>query len=152
MLLELKRKPTVNATTFGELLVDGKPFCITLEDQIREVPGAPVATWKVYGQTAIPAGRYRLTQFDSSHFGPRTILVNDVPGFTGILIHGGVDKESTLGCIIVGDRCDEATCTISGGVERGVKRRLNDLVHAAIESGDRVWLEVHNPPGRGGGA
>jgi hypothetical protein len=36
------------------------------EDEIREIPGRPVAEWKVHGKTAIPAGRYRITLEASS--------------------------------------------------------------------------------------
>ena len=59
MLLErLQRDPDV---TIGSLSIDGDFECWVLEDTVREVPGQPVAAWKVHGKTAIPFGTYDVT-------------------------------------------------------------------------------------------
>ena len=54
MKLELKRTECGKTCTIGELLVDGKHECWTLEDVVRS-DGV-----KVYGETAIPAGTYKV--------------------------------------------------------------------------------------------
>jgi len=133
-------------TTFGALSIDGAPECLTLEDGVLEDPLEDPANWKIPGRTAIPAGIYDLVLEDSPRFGPDTLTILNVPGFTSIRIHSGVDIDSTEGCVIVGDRIDRATFTISGGKARGVLARLEAKVIAAIrERGERVQIEVRNP-------
>ena len=145
MEIAIIRKPTEKATTFGDLLIDGDPFCKTLEDAIREKVGIPVARWKIKGQTAIPAGRYLVTLNNSPRFGPETITVNGVECFEYIRIHGGNSKDSTEGCIIVGDQIDEATARISGALLRGVLTKLKEKVRYALKQGEEVWLTIKNP-------
>lgn len=79
----------------------------TCEDQKQ--PGA-----KVMHETRIPAGRYRLVinrvltdltkkyQKNYSWF-KYHIMLENVPGFTGIYIHIGNHDDHTSGCIILGD-------------------------------------------------
>ena len=144
MELILRRKPTEIETTFGQLFVDGAFECYTLEDAVREVPGEPVHLWKIKDRTAIPSGLYRITLENSPHFGPDTLTINNVPGFDHIRIHSGTDKDSTEGCVIVGDAIDTLAMTISGGLAHGVKKRLQAKVKAAIDAGDAVWIEIEN--------
>lgn len=141
----LRRSPTVNEATFGQWFIDGSFECYTLEDAIREVAGKPVEEWKIPGQTAIPAGRYRLTLEHSPRFGPDTITVHKVPGFVGVRVHGGNDVDDSEGCPLVGDRIDKAAGTISGAASRGVLKRLKEKIRKAIEAGEEVWLTVENP-------
>ena len=145
MDLLLKRKPVVNETTFGQLFVDGVFECHTLEDAVREVEGEPVELWKIDGRTAIPSGRYRVTLENSHRFGPDTITLNEVPGFSAIRVHGGNDAGDTEGCIIVGDQIYAAAGRISGGAIRGVLKRLKAKVKAALDAGDVVWIVIENP-------
>lgn len=105
--LRLIREPSIDATTFGVLFLDGHFFGFTLEDQIREVPGAPVSAWKVRGQTAIPQGVYPIAMTLSNRFQRVLPLLEDVPGFSGIRIHSGNVIADTEGCLLVGmDRID----------------------------------------------
>jgi hypothetical protein len=141
----LKRMPTIGETTFGQWFIDGAFECYTLEDAIREVEGEPVALWKIHGQTAIPSGRYRLAIENSPKYGPDTITVLDVPGFSFIRVHSGNRHEDSLGCPLVGDRINKNLGTISGGLARDVKKRLAAKVKAALDRGEDVWLVVQNP-------
>jgi len=136
----LRRRPTETDWMFGELTTGGVR-CYTLEDELRQV--------KVHGETAIPAGRFRLRFVDSARFGPRTIALDDVPGFTEIRIHGGNTDEQTLGCPIVGNRINEETGEIFGAQVAGVLDRLKDeLEKHLVEAGDAgVWLTILNAPG-----
>lgn len=141
----IQRRPTVRETTFGQWLIDGEFFCHTLEDAIREIPGAPVEQWKVKAKTAIPAGRYRLTLEQSPRFGPDTITIHGVPGFVGVRVHGGNDVDDTEGCPIVGDQIDEQAGGISGAKARGVLDRLKAEIRTAESGGLKCWLTVVNP-------
>lgn len=76
-------------------------LCWTLEDVVREVPGQPVASWKIKGRTAIPRGTYPIRVTRSNRFGVDLPLLLDVPGFEGIRIHGGNTAADTEGCILV---------------------------------------------------
>jgi hypothetical protein len=145
MELVLLREMSSAGTTFGELLVEGEPFCLTLEDEVREVAGRPVDEWKIHGETAIPAGSYRITLENSPRFGPNTLTVSGVPGFAGVRIHSGSNKNDTEGCIILGDKLDRATMTIAGGLRDHVVDNLKCRVSDAIDDMEAVWLTIKNP-------
>jgi len=136
MDLRLDRTPTEKETTFGQLFFPEGVFCQTLEDALRD--------HKIFGETCIPAGRYQLTMEPSQRFGPDTITVNNVPGYTSIRVHSGSDKNSTLGCIVVGDQINRETATISGGLNHGVLKRLKERIKAALAV-EEVWLTINNP-------
>lgn len=143
MKLTLNRRPSVGGATIGELLADGKFLAFTLEDEIREVPGVPVGNWKIKGVTAIPAGRYRVTMEHSPRFGPNTLTINSVPGFTGVRIHGGNKHEDSEGCPLLGLKV--TTTTIVGGTSAPAVRLVKDAVRAALASGQQVWIDINNP-------
>lgn len=72
----------------------------TGEDVVRK-PGEA----KVYGQTAIPAGTYKIILSFSPKFKRILPEILNVPGFTGVRVHGARDGKvefSTLGCVCVG--------------------------------------------------
>ena len=97
--------------TIGKLYIDGVYFSDTIEDRVRELPPvcpntprgvACVCPQKVYAQTAIPAGTYRVTMEYSPRFKRKLPYIHDVQHFIGILIHNGNDQGHSAGCIIVG--------------------------------------------------
>lgn len=128
----------------GELFINGVWECHTLEDVCREKLGCPVGEWKVPGKTAIPHGTYEITLEESPRFGPQTITVNDVPGFSKIRIHAGNTADDTEGCILVGEQV--AGGKIVAGTSRPALARLKDQIEKAIARGDRVRLNVTLPP------
>lgn len=142
MILTVQGEKPKGGATLGRLYVDGVAFCDTLEDQVREVPGAPVAAWKVPGETAIPAGSYQVTLDYSQRFGHNTMTVNAVPGFSAIRIHAGNTKEDTHGCLLVGLRNTDRTISDSRVTLTGLKIR----VMTAMQLRDGVTIEYHNPP------
>lgn len=145
MNITCQRWPTRRDTTFGDLYINGAWECYTLEDAVREISGQPVGTWKVHGRTAIPSGTYRVTLENSPRFGPRTITLNDVPGFSGVRVHGGNTAADTEGCPLVGSEINEQTLEIRGARSAGVLDRLKAKIEQAIGGGDEVWWEVVNP-------
>lgn len=106
MELTLKRIAKKDTYTIGKLYVDGEYFCDTLEDKDRGLTSdmslKDIKKIKVYGQTAIPSGRYRVTMNMSSRFKKVMPLLLNVPGFDGIRIHSGNTAADTQGCILLG--------------------------------------------------
>ena len=94
--LKLIRKKFFEKSTLGELFIDDKFECYTLEDKVRP-PGE-----KVPGETAIPAGIYKVVIDYSDRFHRLMPHLLDVPMFTGIRIHSGNTNQDTEGCILVG--------------------------------------------------
>ena len=143
MEILVQRHPSADEATIGELSIDGVFECFTLEDEVRDVSGRPVAEWKIHGRTAIPAGKYRVTLEHSPRFGPNTITLNGVEGFVGIRVHGGNKAEDTEGCPIVGDEVDGNQ--IKGGTSQPALWRLKVKIVSALDNGDEVWWGVVNP-------
>ena len=75
MKLRVERLWKKPAYTVGRLFVDGKFFCNTLEDTVRDLSNEK----KVYGKTAIPYGEYKVVYNWSPKFGrnlPRLLNVH----------------------------------------------------------------------------
>lgn len=94
MKLLLKRLHKTDNSTVGELYVDGKFECYTLEDKEREV--------KIKCETAIPKGEYKVIINLSNRFKILLPLLISVPNFEGVRIHPGNTNHDTEGCILVG--------------------------------------------------
>ena len=94
MKLTLIRNKYTDYSTIGELLIDGEPFCYTLEDKVR--------INKIPKITAIDAGKYKVELTMSNRFKEIMPILLDVPNFTGIRIHRGNTDKDTEGCILVG--------------------------------------------------
>ena len=119
MELTLKRDILADGYTLGLLSVDGKNYCYTVEDMVRE--GV-----KIPGKTAIPYGRYKVIVNMSNRFKKLMPLLIDVPGFSGVRIHSGNTAEDTEGCIIVGKVRTEKGVRDS----RDVAKQLTELLKA----------------------
>ena len=111
MLVKLNRILRTNEFTMGELYIDDKYICDTLEDRVRplpeECPNTPKGNdckckEKVYGQTAIPAGTYELKLTYSNRFKKILPEILNVPHFLGIRIHAGNTAADSEGCVLVG--------------------------------------------------
>lgn len=94
MKLLLKRLHVTDNSTIGELYVDGKFECYTLEDKEREV--------KIKSETAISKGEYKVIINQSNRFKRLLPLLLNVPNFEGVRIHSGNSNHDTEGCILVG--------------------------------------------------
>lgn len=138
MNLTLHRTWPTSDCTIGQLFVDGVPECFTCEDVVREVEGEPVSSWKVLGQTAIPAGIYRVVIDFSNRFQRPMPHVLEVPGFDGVRIHSGNTAADTEGCILVGTGRAETSIAHS----RDAFDVLLPKLQAALAAGDEITLEV----------
>lgn len=134
MEMTLTRVQLDPGVTIGRLSIDGDDWgCWTCEDTQR-APDAP----KVYGQTAIPLGRYRVVVNYSPHFNRDLPELVDVPNFEGIRIHPGNKPADTDGCLLPGlDRLD-------GGVGRSVAafEILYPKIVRALSRGEDVFITV----------
>ena len=132
MKLTLARRPSANGATIGDLSINGVHECYTCEDVVR-----PEGE-KVYGQTAIPAGTYRVIITQSPRFKRRLPLLLDVPGFEGVRIHPGNTAADTEGCILPGRGCTASSVTQSV--------LAFDVLFAKLEKAEAaredVWIEI----------
>jgi len=142
MKMVLTRRASADGATIGHLVIDGEWECFTLEDVVR-APGEP----KVYGQTAIPAGIYRVRVTMSPRFKTRLPILEAVPGFEGVRIHPGNHAGDTEGCILPG---------LAVGVMRGKPAVMNSRIafnallaklERAEAEGERIEIEVRNAAG-----
>ena len=74
---------------------------------------AEIKAVKVYGETCIPYGTYKVELSYSPKFKKIMPAILDVKGFTGVRMHNGADKNSTLGCILVGIKYKDGMLTNS---------------------------------------
>jgi len=94
MNIEIRRKWETPRSVCGEMWIDGKFQCFTLE---------PARTTPVHaGHPCIPAGSYKIVLTKSPHLGYVTPEVLNVPGRTAIRWHVGNKPEDVLGCVAVG--------------------------------------------------
>lgn len=109
MEIEVKRYEEQQLRTFGTLYINGIEICDTLEDTDRHLEDHlpdidALRKQKIYAKTAIPRGIYNIENYWWPKYKNYYPWITNVPGFTGILIHGGMTEEHTSGCILVGTR------------------------------------------------
>ena len=106
MEILIERFERTETSTISNCMIDGIFECYILEDTDRgltkDMPLAVIKDQKVYGKTAIPAGRYEVVITYSERFKKPLPLLLGVPGYEGIRIHPGNTAENTLGCLLPG--------------------------------------------------
>ena len=144
------KKPTY---TIGNLYVDGIYLCNTLEDKDRgltqDMPTTEIYKKKCYGQTAIPSGRYRLRMDIVSPklknksyaipYGGKLPRFENVPCYSGVLIHPGNSPADTLGCLLVGRN------TVKGKVMESQKtflKLMDEYLVPAHKRGEEIWITL----------
>ena len=142
MKLKLKRRYFADTYAIGSLFINDVYFCDTIEDKNRDLNKDgdlnDKGEGKVYAQTAIPFGTYRVVVNRSPKLRrelPRLLGVNH---FDGILIHRGSSAKSSAGCIIVGEN------KVKGGVVNSAVYEV-DLISklkGAIRNGEEVFIEI----------
>jgi hypothetical protein len=118
MKLYLKRIHKTEHSTIGELYIDGKFQCYTLEDVEREV--------KIKNETAIPKGTYKIVITYSNRFKKQLPLLLNVPNFEGIRIHSGNTNHNTEGCILIG------------------QTRSNDFIGSSRNAFNELYKKIKN--------
>lgn len=134
----LKRVQLDGDVTIGDLSIGGHHICWVCEDPVREIPGKPVESWKIKGETAIPVGRYKIERTFSSRFQTTMPLLLDVPGFSGIRIHPGNVPKDTEGCLLPGLVRREKGVGESQLAYREILKWLDSIEHQGLEA----WITV----------
>lgn len=131
--LKLQRKPTTSTFCEGDLYVNGEWFANTLEDALHSGP-------KVFGKTAIPAGKYTVAVTFSNRFQKPMTEIEKVPGFSGIRIHQGMSNSDSLGCILISKKRG----TEPGHLAAMVKGQLTDQLTALVKAAGGGDIEIVN--------
>jgi hypothetical protein len=136
MELTLNRIFLGSSATIGELLINDKHLCDTLEDRVR-----PEGE-KVYGKTAIPEGTYEVKLTHSPRFKKILPEILNVPNFSGIRIHSLNKAEESEGCIGVGEWNGKDTNWISNS--RKTFDKLFKLLETANKNKEKITITINN--------
>jgi hypothetical protein len=146
--LRLDRLFVVDGAQIGALYIVHAgamaPSCFTLEDERREV--------KVPGETCIPPGTFELEL--RKHGGmferyrarwpwnePGMLELMHVPGFADVLMHCGVSKDHTRGCVLVGRGAFvRGALTESAQAYETIYKRVS----ATLLQGERCYIDVRD--------
>jgi hypothetical protein len=147
MRVTVHRIHDTGKATIGYLLVDGKYFCWTLEDEGRKA--------KIKGETRIWEGVYKLgirkddtpltvkhRQAYGSWFKYHIEILN-IRDFTGVYIHAGNDETHTDGCLLLGDMLANPIIQPNKPLTASIQanKRFYELVYPKLEKGEEVTIE-----------
>ncbi len=90
---KLVRVAYIEDGTFGVLLDEETPFCLTLEREWKE---------NRRGESCIPTAIYSCSRLISPKFG-NTFEICNVPNRSHILFHKGNIEDDSHGCVILGE-------------------------------------------------
>jgi hypothetical protein len=142
MKLRLLRRYLGPLYTIGSLFINGLYFCDTIEDRVRDInrdgdlddPGEG----KVFAETAIPYGKYKVELSMSPKFKRVLPMVLNVKHFTGIRIHKGNTAKDTHGCILPGEN------KVKGKVLRSEKYEVELIkqMMEAVNRGEDIDIQI----------
>lgn len=137
-------------STIGEIFIEGKRFCYTLEDTVR------AHGIKVQNNTAIPANNYYGYKVDIRHSPSfnRDMLIlynledKETLSFGGITFkyvyaHGGNTNADTDGCILVAKNkgSHKVNGVLEGTIQGSMEHELFKIVSEWLSAGEEViWL------------
>lgn len=138
--------------TMGRFYVDGMPFGDTIEPcslhLSNSMPLEEIKAKKVYGKTAIPMGRYKLSlevspslkgRSYAKKYGGKFPYLVDVPCWNSVMIHPFNRGSESRGCISVAEY-------LSPGVVKNATKGYQDLMDfylvPAFERGQDVYITI----------
>ena len=150
MKLDVVRTQFGKDATNGMLFIDGVFECFTLEDEVRDV--------KVYGETAIPEGKYEIkfrtvggfhTKYTSRYgeaFHKGMLELQNVKNFKYILFHTGNTDEHSAGCVLVGETQQDLDRGKDGfvGGSGDAYKKFYPKVRDALIAGEKVEVTISN--------
>lgn len=128
--IEIKRIAKKPDYTIGNLYIEGKYFCDSLEDAVRPE--------KIQGKTAIPTGTYQVIMNMSYRFKKIMPLLLAVPNYEGVRIHSGNTVADTEGCILLGKNTKVGMVTDSRLWVAAFYSKLNGY----IADGYKIFLTI----------
>ena len=127
----------------SHIYIDGEYYCDAIEDYDRGLDESWTLTQikkvKVASQTAIPTGHYKVNMHrHSPKFGASSYAggyyvkfcngyvpcLDPVRGYAGILIHKGVNENSSAGCVIIGLNKSVGSVTDSQKMWEGLYNKM----------------------------
>jgi hypothetical protein len=124
------------------------PFGFVCEDEDRGLDAAmslaEIARLKVWAETAIPTGLYRVARTWSPKYERPVMQLLGVPGFSGIRIHPGNHERHTAGCPLPGLGRDTQAGTVSQSTV--ATDWLNARVQECEARGEAVSIVVQRDP------
>lgn len=154
MKILVDRKWKKDTYTIGRMFVNNTFFCNTLEDTDRglksTMPVSEIKEIKLAAITAIPIGTYKIRMdiispkyslkpwYISNCHGARMPRLENVPGYSGILIHPGNTSKDTDGCLLVGKNDVKGMVTKS----KDYFLKLYDMMYAAYKRGEEIWITI----------
>ena len=164
MEIVLKRRFKGLKYTIGSLFINDEYFCDTIEDIDRYLDSSmsleDIKNIKVYGETAIPYGTYKIDMNTISPkfkdriwakpYGGKLPRLLNVKGFDGVLIHVGNNEQDTLGCLIVGEnklkgKVINSTITFDTTKKNLFNITFNNLMDRLLEShiaGEEIHITI----------
>jgi len=153
MEIKVERKWKKDTYTIGNLYVNDKYFCNTLEDKDRGLKKTDniesIKEKKIYGETAIPTGRYEINmnivspkysavKWYKDLCGGKMPTIMNVPGFERILIHPGNTVLDTYGCLLVGKN------TIKGKLTQSKDwfKKLYAELKKAYNKAEKIYITI----------
>lgn len=138
--IKVIRDSFTDISTQGKLYLNDEYICETLEDKCRDLNHDgdlnDKGEQKVYGQTAIPCGIYKVIITKSPHFKMNTPRLVDVENYSGVLIHPGNWVTDTLGCILVGFQRGKDCIKV------GTSKKAFDLLMEKLKQFSEYEIEI----------
>lgn len=155
MNIVLDRRYPKSTYCIGNISINGRWECNSLEDcdrgLLQTMQPWEIRARKVYGETAIPKGKYRVRMdvvspkyaavaWYKTVCGGMVPRLENVPGFDGVLIHtGGANGPlDTMGCILVGKNTSVGKLTSSKDTFKVLYKKMK----AAAERGEDITIEI----------
>ena len=142
MKITLKRRYLGPEYTIGSWFFDGIYLCDIIEDKVRDInqdgdlddPGEG----KVFGETAIPYGIYKIELSMSPKFKRVLPMILNVKHFTGIRIHRGRTAKHSHGCLLPGENKAKGQVLNSEKYEIEIIKQMME----ATNRGEKMSIEI----------
>ena len=124
MELVVQRIAQKQTYTIGRLYVDGEKYCDTLEDKVRDINRNGVfdnGEKKVYGETAIPFGKYEIKMTFSPKFSQKSAYKFNI-------------------CSVLSSASSAVACAVCPSCHKNSLERRNGLVSFSHLTTEHHWL------------
>jgi hypothetical protein len=104
-------------------------------DLFSDMDEKEILAIKVFGETAIPYGTYKMRISYSPTFKKNLPEILAVKGFSGVRIHSGNTASDSKGCILVGEKNGDGTSVINS-------RKTFERLFEVIKDEHELELEI----------
>ena len=152
MELLLNRRWKKDTYTIGELFINGVKYSETCEDKDRGLKDSmslsEIKSKKIYGQTAIPTGRYEIKMTYSAKFANRAwarkyngkvLEITNVKGYSGVRIHPFNTAQESLGCVAPGRNLEKGKVLQSTVY---YTRLVDEYIYPALKKSEKVYITI----------